>query len=1016
MTEEQPRQLMPTAESHQNLSSKLGAARPLPPRSRSKVTIAARRKDTAGSAAEDGSGSEAAHNSDVDINGLQSSNDTQTSRASADLEGRGTASPVPQAVQRSVSGISSRSQRSISDQHAMVEDIPKEEIERALEGLDRDDLVVALGRAKVQMDEIEARLEDQVLENETLHAAQSTLVEQLNLAEKEVQDLHIAVKQREDKIDEIMSDQDRMESEVFSTMQVIERLRKQLSETEKSRNDAEKRYVDQTATMDKERQYYADTESLLKSQKTHQASAYEKLLSSHHELLKEHERVTNKLAAINASNQISSDVTETGNHDADENGLGQDSSLGRGTSIDAADSTTDDIDDLTVEGLGPASQVASRAIKSKSFADERELVELREELATTQKSHASLSETMATLQTELRDVRAQNAALRDQNETFIDILQEKTFSGALLNESAMLRGLRATSGHREASKGLMDPYDSDEVESESTSVGDEGESERDFSTGTIPEENEDDVDDVPDTPKAPTTSIKKSRRRRKESSDYLHPPSDLASELEQLESTTESPENKARRERRLTERTGTVSENVDELQKEVRELREANQGLSLYINKILDRIIAKEGFEHILAIDGRGTVRGARRKASRATLGSAFQPPSDVSPGARHVSSASTVSAPGSTASGGGGFFSFGAASSAASAPGEASIASKPKSKRTSSIDWRNLPFLGGGSASAAENNANLRPLTLQSHNLLIPPRDGSARKLRTSEEMEDEHDVAERERIRQELLKRGIEPPQHQLVQSPVGLRRTRPQSMSANPSAGAGGFAAFFSRVVGSGPGGLLSPAKSDGQSQASLTPLRAADAGFGSVAASTPAHDVEKRREERTRALQLSEGDATGLTKLVGGQGIASKARQLRAERHQQTLEHAADTTSVRFPSSSASSHTASGFSSRAGSVAESSMMDNSVAGDESYCLPAPPSAAKENGYAVDNRTDSPLMGYGQPLPPLPTETTGDEDPNAFRSPTTSLQGSADQGWKRTFRRISLLSASSNSTNPD
>ncbi len=69
-----------------------------------------------------------------------------------------------------------------------------------------------------------------------------------------------ARQQREERIDEIMADQERMEGEVYSTMQIIERLRKQLADTERSRGDAEKRYHDQTATMDKERQYYQDTE------------------------------------------------------------------------------------------------------------------------------------------------------------------------------------------------------------------------------------------------------------------------------------------------------------------------------------------------------------------------------------------------------------------------------------------------------------------------------------------------------------------------------------------------------------------------------------------------------------------------------------------------------------------------------------------------------------------------------------------------------------------------------------
>ncbi len=81
----------------------------------------------------------------------------------ADLEARGTASPVPMAAPEGrVQQLGSQHevQRSSHVRHS------KEEIEKALEGLDRDDLVVALGRAKVQMDEIEARLDEQLLRNE----------------------------------------------------------------------------------------------------------------------------------------------------------------------------------------------------------------------------------------------------------------------------------------------------------------------------------------------------------------------------------------------------------------------------------------------------------------------------------------------------------------------------------------------------------------------------------------------------------------------------------------------------------------------------------------------------------------------------------------------------------------------------------------------------------------------------------------------------------------------------------
>ena len=1022
MTDEEPRQLLPGSESHQNLSTKLGASRPLPPRSRSGKSAHSLAKASQIKTAT----SDATNNVGRDPNSedeLAVSHDSQMTNSSqdderGDLEARGTASPVRMTVQRAVSGSSIRSSRS----NGLTSEIPKEEIEKALEGLDRDDLVVALGRAKMQMDDIEAQLDEQVLENETLHDSAASLTQQLAQADAEVHSLQSLVKQREERIDELMADQERMEGEVYSTMQIIERLRKQLSDTERSRNDAEKRYLDQTATMDKERQYYMDTEALLKSQKATQASAYDKLLSGHNELLREHERLTNRLASLKASTntpEIDSLLDGARGLTTEQGASSHDSNL---------DATTHDDhqpDPDAAEG-SQSRQARKQLAKATPFAEERDMAALIEELSTLQKSHSSLSETMVTLQTELKDVRAENVTLRDQNETFMDILQEKTFSGALLNESAMLRGIRRASlGRLRAQNGLEDPYDDEySTEADSIDVDDIDEDDDDrtggtsISSGTIPEEDEDDVDDVPDTPKAPPKHIKGSRRRRVSSNTDLNAATDLASELQDTSNgSLASPDDKINREKRSSQRIGVVSDSVDELQKEVRELREANQALTLYISKIIDRIIAREGYENILAVESRGTIRGPRHKASRARLG---QTPNqnkhsnDEKAGSRNVSNTSNSSNI-SASSQGGGLFGFGATSA------ESRPTAPPKSKRSSSIDWRNLPFIGGGSSAntAVESGSNLRPLTLQSDSLLIPPREGSARKLRTSEEIEDEHDVAERERIRQELLMRGIQPPKHQLVQSPNSPRKQRPQSVSAAP--GAGGFAAFFSRVVGgASSNSVSSPSRSDSQSQASTTPGRSLDTAFERPISSTPAAYSGNRDEERTRALQLSAGGGSSLTKLGGGQGIASRARQLRAERHQQTLDLAADSGSgYPFPSSSQSSTSNSRATSGSNSLADSSMLENSIAGDESYSLPAPPTGAAHRSGDLD-RIDSPLTGYGGALPPLPHETTGDEDPRAFRSPTLQQnqpvpQTSQDQGWKRALRKISLLSATSPGSQP-
>ena len=143
-------------------------------------------------------------------------------------------------IQRTVSSSSSRSHPSNHSQLISADEFPKDEIEKALGRLTRDDLAIALGCTKVQMDKLDAKVEAQVLEYKTLQASSDSAMSQLNLAEAENQSLHLVIKQREEQIDEIMADQERMGSEVCSKMQVIERLRKQLNDSKKRRNDAER--------------------------------------------------------------------------------------------------------------------------------------------------------------------------------------------------------------------------------------------------------------------------------------------------------------------------------------------------------------------------------------------------------------------------------------------------------------------------------------------------------------------------------------------------------------------------------------------------------------------------------------------------------------------------------------------------------------------------------------------------------------------------------------------------------
>ncbi|EPQ29452.1 uncharacterized protein PFL1_03207 [Pseudozyma flocculosa PF-1] len=1067
MTTEELRPVIPRTESHQSLANNPATSRPPPPRNRnraSQLRNASNGPRSGSSSNLSGPASPAATSPDKDV--YQDDPD-QAAHAhdgdDRDDDGNGVKggrygalglahdhAAVPSAIRTSSSG-SARSYNSRLDAGYDADEIPRDEIEHALRGLSRDDLVVALGRAKVQMDEIDAKLDAQILASEELQASSNSLLSQLNLAEAENDSLNAVIRQREERIDDLMADQDRMESELYSRLQVIESLRKQLNESEKRRNDAERRYGDQTSTMDKERQYYADTEQLLKSQKATQAASYEKLLSQNHELHKEHERLSAKLAQLRAQGAFGGQGDES-DGDGAEDGDGDGKGGGDDGQADDVDGSEDGAD-----GAQPRRpRVAGRSVSgskrhaARTLAEEKEYATLKEELATIQRSHTSLTEAIATLQTELRDVKGENATLRDQNETFIDILQEKTFSGALLSESAMISAGLGRQRLRGAS-GLMGPYESDEDEDdEDDEDADGGGADTTGDTSVDDEVDEqqddyDDVDDVPDTPRAPTrkaaaasaqdsagkTAGRKVPRRRKQSTSLLAPhPTDLASELGQSGSPQASgaagavqapmsPEEKKKRQERRNERHGAVSDNVEELQKEVRELREANQALTLYIAKIIDRIIAREGYENILAVDGKGTVRGggARRKQSRTNLRSSpydtFDNPNQTKRSVSNASAASAASAATTSSSGsgvGGGLFRFGGGGGGG---GDAAAAKSgkpvpPKPKRGSSIDWRSLPFLGGGSSNAApEPNPNLRPLTLASTSPLIggPSNSGggtastptsAARKLRTSEEVEDEADVAERERIRSELLKRGIQPPSNQLVQSP-NSPSTATMGGGGGGSSG-GGFAAFFSRVVTGGSGGGTVGATNGGGEVFPRT--------------STPIlSDPSKRREERSRAIQLS---GNGLTEFGGGEGegIGAAARARARARRDRTAhalargggagglgladdEEWADGADTGTPDSrrgetSLSSESSSVSAAEGGAggtgTETSGYLETSIAGDESYSLPPPPSSSSSQRMAGAGAGVSPLMGYGHPLPPLPSMTTGEEGEAAAAAGTS------------------------------
>ncbi|UZJ54621.1 hypothetical protein CBS101457_003941 [Exobasidium rhododendri] len=620
-------------------------------------------------------------------------------------------------------------------------EIPLEEVEEALSGLSRDALVMALKRAKEQMDILDSKLDTYIGDNERLHTRVADLSSQVNLAEAEAESMQIALLQREERVDELMKEQDRDEEEVYAKTGIIERLRLQLEESEKGRKETERRYLDQTATSDKERQYYSDMEALLQTQKSKASTAHERILSSNQELLRENERLQiavsqlrhttgGYLRSSGAADYVAAEQDTETSHEGNHSGL---------SSSAAAISTEEP--DTAESGKG------YRLLQAE--AKTLEIEALQADFSALQKSHYMLNAHMQHCQLELTQAKTINAELQEQNETYMDILQEKTFSGALIEESAVL--------NRKYVKSDTEESDNDT----------------------------DDVDDVPDEPRMQQRSKRRALRTKRSQAILNNLPQSLANELETSDSDEEGTGKDARKRERRRERSEMLSDNVEELHKEIWNLRDANQALTLYVTKILDRIISKEGYENVLAVDGdeksrlgtlRGTPNRLRHQRSRPSL---FENQTPI--GNKATKRASS-----------GGLLSLLGGSTVESKE-EGSTQDTPTStkspsfvaraKRTASIDWRFL--LGNGSPTPTNQQplpTSLNSTTHTTNEGLEASMSPAPRKISSSEEVEDYHDEEEKEKIRRAMISHGISLPENQLKSQ----KR-------------ASGFGTFFTRVMG-------------------------------------------------------------------------------------------------------------------------------------------------------------------------------------------------------------------------
>jgi hypothetical protein len=541
-----------------------------------------------------------------------------------------------------------------------------------------------------------------------------------------------------------------------------------------------------------------------------------------------------------------------------------------------------------------------------------EMTALRLELSTLSTSYSSLQSTLVLLQTQLVDLKRVNNHLQEENESYMILLREKTLSG-------QFDLMKQVGGAPSSTSGLDDDDDDD--------VGDDND------VGSLQSAARNALDRVDEEAgeeqemlgysidRHATESPRRLGRHARRNGSASHSPSraprgesladlpitgpglDLAAELGRAENkdilsghsvdavlNSKSRKKKGSGEARKISSSEShdqvsSSNDIEALRTEVKSLRDANKALSLYASKIIDRIIAEEGFEHVLAVDYEKQPNTTTTTTTTTTTSTTAPAPSETS-----NSTAPTKSfkqRPQSAI--------FGRASSnpvtispleqpaTATPPLTSSSGVTTKAQRRSlSFDWKSLSMFGGNEKKAE----SLRPLTLKPGATSVT----GARKLET---FEDEEDRRERERLRATMKLMGIEKPAPSPISSigsPAAVPMQKSYSSPASPPVTATPgtrFSIFRSRSttghsdtssINSGPSmqnhspyGL----GISGNGRAELTQEALEQSEAENTLASLDAH-------ERNLSEEIARGGTGGFTELAPMRGLGEEWRSRRSRR--------------------------------------------------------------------------------------------------------------------------------------
>lgn len=438
-----------------------------------------------------------------------------------------------------------------------------------------------------------------------------------------------------------------------------------------------------------------------------------------------------------------------------------------------------------------------------------EMTALRLELSTLSTSYSSLQTTVQHLSSQLLDLKRVNAQLQEENESYNILLRERTLNGQFdILKSASTKQIDEGSSEGDDEDEEEDEYateDQSAFPSRSRSPLDPvDELAEDMDSGVYGEQDtlvQDDAGSLSSAGKRERSRRAGRGGRRAATASRSPPPKgeslaglpvagpglDLAAELgraensaifegaaDRIEPRDRSVSNaKAKRVKRqsMEKKAPDSKESIkdfDALRNEVKSLKDANKALSLYASKIIDRIIAQEGFEHVLAADyERPPVSPVKqpvlKKPSEEDMPKKKARPQSAIFGLSLSGSEGSPAPkpqPGWTPT-------------SPSIPVEPTATTKAQ-RRSLSFDWRPFSMFGSSSDKKAEANTNLRPLSLRPG----APSVVAARKLDTQE---DDEDRRERERLHATMKLMGINKP---MVSTPTSPNIGSPGAVIGTPS----------------------------------------------------------------------------------------------------------------------------------------------------------------------------------------------------------------------------------------